>query len=384
MGDEASKQRRVDAVPSATKKTPKTAAARAAAKGANPQRGGAAPSKLSDAATTSQRKDPPSAQAAESKKASPSTKCMAYKSLERDIVHKMRTLCNDSTNHSLCDCTWSIGKRKVVFHAVAALFAIHSPDLDRILKEHKAEPIVFEDITPDVFRFVRQYFYSLNPVISLENIADIFYAAQKWNISHLIAAAKQFVDEISEINDLVLVLSQLHARKLSDECDRIIASRHLLEERAAIKVLQCENLKTLPTELMIRLLRHDGIKMAEETIFERCATWAQWKEKVAVANKSGQESISLVTTEEAAIEGWDEEEETDWKQIIQPLLPHIRFPVMNGEYFTSHVVDMKILSTDDCTLIMQFLFTQKENDNLKYSTKKRVTPTPTNKAADSR
>ena len=160
--------------------------------------------------------------------------------------------------------------------------------------------------------------------------------------------------------------------------------------------------------------------MAEETIFERCTTWyvmdcylwifeflnfgplflyqnpyretpyvfgsiyllstlyalqfrAQWKEKVAVAKKSEQKSLSLVTTEEAKIEGWDDEEETDWKQIIQPLLPHIRFPIMNGEYFTSNVVDMKILSTDDCTLIMQFLFTQKENDALKYSTKKRFT-----------
>ena len=102
---------------------------------------------------------------------------------------------------------------------------------------------------------------------------------------------------------------------------------------------------------------------------------AQWKGKVTVAKKSEQKSISLFTTEEAKIEGWDDEDETDWRRIIQPLLQYIRFPIMNGEYFTSKVVDMKILSTDDCTLIMQFLFTQKENDALKYSTKKRYIPT---------
>jgi len=296
---------------------------------------------------------------------------MAYKSLETDIQHKMQTLCNDSTNQSLCDSTWEIGQRKVQFHVVSALFAIHSADLDDILKEHRSKTIVFEDVTPDCFRFLREYFYSLNPVINLSNIADIFYAAHKLKVAHLIEAAKQFIDECAGINELVLVLSQLHARKLYQECDRIIAKRKLFEGQQAIEVLRCENLKSMPTELMIRLLRYDSTRMDEEIIFEKCTKWAQWKEKVALAKKSEQKSISLVITEEAHIDGWDDEEETDWKRIIQPLLPHIRFPIMNGEYFTSNVVDMKILTTDDCTLIMQFLFTQKENDALKYSTKKR-------------
>ena len=214
---------------------------------------GAANSKLSDPASAPQLKaQPPPPLGNEYKKPSPTKKCMAYKSLETDIQHKMQTLCNDSTNQSLCDSTWEIGKKKVQFHVVSALFAIHSTDLDDILKEHKSKTIVFEDVTPECFRFLRQYFYSLNPVISLQNIADIFYAAEKLKVSHLIVAAKQFIDECAGINDLVLVLSQLHARKLYQECDRIIATRRLFEGQQAIKVLQCENLKTMPTQLMIR------------------------------------------------------------------------------------------------------------------------------------
>ena len=92
------------------------------------------------------------------------------------------------------------------------------------------------------------------------------------------------------------------------------------------------------------------------------------------ARKSNSKSICLVTTEDCKISGWEDVHETEWQQIIQPLLPHIRFPIIKGEYFTAHVVDMKILSTDDCTLIMQYLFTQKENEDLKYSTKKRFVP----------
>merc|ERR1712087_990963 len=195
-------------------------------------------------------------------------------------------------------------------------------DLDEVLRDHKAQseqsehsgtqsgqPIVFADLTPDCFRFLREYFYSLNPLISLQNIADIFYAADKLKIGHLLVAAKQFIDECADINDLVLALSQLHARKLYAECDRIIANRHLFEGSQAIKVFRCENLKTMPTELMIRLLRYNSTQMAEETIFERCTTWAEWKEKVAIAENSEEKSISLVTTEEAHIDGWDDEQE---------------------------------------------------------------------------
>ena len=218
----------------------------------------------------------------EFKQPSPTKKCMAYQSLEVDITSKMKALCNASSNQSLSDATFELGTKKQVFHVVAALFAIHSSSLDEILKNHKEEDesIVFEDITPDCFQFMRQYFYSLNPIISLKNISDIFYAADKLKIVHLIEAAKQFISEIAGINDLVLVLSQLFARKLYAECDRIIASRRLFEDQSAIEVLKSENLKTLPTELMIRLLRYDSTRMPEETIFERTVTWAKWQEKV--------------------------------------------------------------------------------------------------------
>merc|ERR1711994_555503 len=63
---------------------------------------------------------------------------------------------------------------------------------------------------------------------------------------------------------------------------------------------------------------------------------------------------------------------TEWKRIIKPLLPYIRFPTMKGEYFASQVVDTNILSSDDCALIMQYLFTRRGNAALKYSIKGRT------------
>merc|ERR1712013_598953 len=75
----------------------------------------------------------------------------------------------------------------------------------------------------------------------------------------------------------------------------------------------------------------------------------------------------------------DEEEEavaveTDWKELIQPLLLFVRFPIMAGEYFAAQVVELQLISADDCTFIMQYLLTSKESKALKYSTKRRAIP----------
>ena len=51
---------------------------------------------------------------------------------------------------------------------------------------------------------------------------------------------------------------------------------------------------------------------------------------------------------------------------------YIRFPIMAGGYFASNVFEMKLLSSEDSTLIMQWQFTKKDNQALKYSTKMRV------------
>merc|ERR1712003_174179 len=67
-----------------------------------------------------------------------------------------------------------------------------------------------------------------------------------------------------------------------------------------------------------------------------------------------------------------EEENQDWKNVIVPILPYIRFPIMTGVYFASNVFEMDLLSSEDSTLIMQWQFTKKDNDALKYSTKIRV------------
>ena len=42
--------------------------------------------------------------------------------------------------------------------------------------------------------------------------------------------------------------------------------------------------------------------------------------------------------------------------------------------YTANVVELKLLSADDCTYIMQNLLTGKESKSLKYSTKKRTHP----------
>lgn len=109
--------------------------------------------------------------------------CYYYPSLEQDIQFKMQSLCNDASNSGLCDASFCIGVNKQMFHVVSALFAVHSTELDDLFRRHEDRTIMFEDITVDCFQFLRLYFYGLNPVIPLEDVSDILYAANKLKVN---------------------------------------------------------------------------------------------------------------------------------------------------------------------------------------------------------
>jgi len=306
--------------------------------------------------------------------------CHSYPSLLADVTKKYRSLCNDSSNQSLCDASFEIGDKKQVFHVVAALFAIHSVALNEMLAEHKSQGhgqlIVIDDITSDCFIFLRQYFYSLNPLMSLDNISDVLYAATKLKVASLVETAKQFITEVTGVNDLLLILAELHQRRLYDEVDRQISDRRLFQDAAA--VFGCENYKALPTELMIRLLQHDQNYLAEERVFEKVVTWAKFHQQhfrelytASMYKCSLDPRRSTKAKEETTQEEIVQMERGGWQHIIQPLLPFVRFPVMDGGYFAENIVDLKILSSDDTTLIMQFFFCQENKDTLKYGVKPR-------------
>merc|ERR1712126_527737 len=160
-------------------------------------------------------------------------------------------------------------------------------------------------------------------------------------------------------------------------------------------VFHSEKLHGLPKELMIRLLKtatfQSDLRMTEEQIFEKCTSWAKYQAEMKHIEESRAESESRSGNNSrrgsrsstpsrdigggiGGVGGGDDvkmQDPDEWKRIIQPLLPSIRFPTMKGEYFASKVVNTRILSSDDCSLIMQYIFTQKPHSELKYGTQQR-------------
>ena len=196
---------------------------------------------------------------------------------------------------------------------------------------------------------------------------------------------KKFILCIENTNELIGIISRLHRLRFHEFCDHIITSRHLFED--ANDVFLAENLNTLPQEIMIRLLKTATIqtdKMTEEMIFEKCVIWAKWHAQI---QKINHQHVTIPDDDDA--EGKMEEPQdvadaldgassssvssgvSDWKQKIKPLLEWIRFPLMSGDYFASKVVNMNILTSDDCGLVMQYLLNRKPNKNLKYSSRRR-------------
>jgi len=206
-------------------------------------------------------------------------------------------------------------------------------------------------------------------------------------ISSLIEATQEFILAVKPVgqgvDDLLLILSILHALTLRDMCNQVILANKLNEDAA--KVFHSRNLNMLPTELMIRLLQQatfQNIKLTEEAVFEKCVGWAK-HHAAKHAEGASDEEVNLYEPDAHLVEADDSDDEKEpvverdpknWKSVIQPLLPNVRFPNMQGKYFAATVVELKLLSADDCTYIMQCLLTGKESKSLKYSTKKRTHP----------
>ncbi len=48
-------------------------------------------------------------------------------------------------------------------------------------------------------------------------------------------------------------------------------------------------------------------------------------------------------------------QETDYREYLRPLLPYIRFPLMDGVFFTSNILPLQILPHSSATSLVQFL-----------------------------
>lgn len=347
----------------------------------------------------------------------------------------MQSLCNDSTNHAHCDTTFQIGIHQRKFNVIGSLFALHSPVLSQMLKSCSHNTIAIDDITSDAFDFLRSYIYGLNPTMfrpfslcieyrvsvhvflmisdplitlnmfphdlhtlispterhmandkhsSTKSVSDILYASHKLQITPITKVVKRFILCIADTNELIGTISRLHRLQFDEFCDHIISSRRLFED--ANDVFLSENLNTLPRAIMVRLLQTATIqtdKMTEEMIFEKCVIWAKWHAQIQRINHRQQRSIPDDDAEGKMEEVLDSRQSQDggtnpslvvvgdWKEEMKPLLEWIRFPLMSGDYFASKVVNMKILTSDDCGLVMQYLLNRRPNKNLKYSSRRR-------------
>jgi len=343
--------------------------------------------------------------------------------LERDIRIKLLSLCNDTMNASLCDATFQVGEDRQIFHVISALFAIHSPELNRLLTTHhhhhsKHEMIPLLDITADSFAFLRRYVYGLNSVVSLrKDISEILYASSKLKMKSLTDAIIAFIVSMESVQDLVMILCTLHQRGLHDIVSRVIEQNPIWKDtdQYALDLFQSkEQFCVLPQELMMRVISkdpmHSDIPLSEDVIFTKCILWAKYQAKCALRGDSNGDHqnhqiprslrdgprasggpgsphspLSPGSPRSPGSDGTAGDYSSrplsrrmcrnpDWKSMIQPLIPYIRFPTMDRSFFAAHVIPSGLLPAEDCKSILQFMTSENEDislHRLKYNERPR-------------
>eukprot|EP01084_Bolivina_argentea_P034165 63231_1 len=151
----------------------------------------------------------------------------SFNTLNIYVRSNFEKLCDEK----FCDVTFKVGEQGKEYHALRALFAIHSRVFETMLYgsmiESSLDSIELQDIKPNTFEFLRLFCYGLDPVLNAKNVVGILQCSDKYLIEPLKKACIQYISSINitsdgNSSDFLKLLIQLNHYNLTDKIVEII------------------------------------------------------------------------------------------------------------------------------------------------------------------
>ncbi|KAL3858385.1 hypothetical protein ACJMK2_012976 [Sinanodonta woodiana] len=224
--------------------------------------------------------------------------------------------------------------RSCVFYAMLCGPLHNSPNEIRII-----------DIEPEIFKQVLTFIYSEDITIGPDNVLAVLYTAKKYSIQSLIDRCLRFLKINMTTYTVCTILENANIYddvQLKEKCLKFIF-------RQPKAVFQNSDLSELSENSMIEIIKSDDLALSEQEIFEGLQRYAHDK-----CQKHGIEP----TTENK-------------KHMLGGLLQHVRFPLMNGEYFTDIVSETGYLpEQEELKLLKHFVKPQQSIDGFNMEKRK--------------
>ncbi|XP_045172289.2 BTB/POZ domain-containing protein 6-like [Mercenaria mercenaria] len=228
-----------------------------------------------------------------------------------------------------------LGSRSCVFYAM-----FFGP-----LSGNTGMEITIPDMTPEQFSGLLQYLYTEEVKVDLDNVLPLLYAAKKYCVQSLIDKCLNTLKRNMVPENVCTVMENAHIfgnNELKTRCFNLI-----IQETE--RVFQAEDLAELCNECFISIIKEDSIPVSEAIVFEAVLKFAKGK---------CERSISEATPD-------------NMKAAVANVMPHVRFPLMDKEYFTNVVISTGLLTEpQELKLCRYFLNPRPENAG-DFNTKKR-------------
>ncbi|CAG7824979.1 unnamed protein product [Allacma fusca] len=233
------------------------------------------------------------------------------------------------------DVTFNVGEGSSSrrFRAHKLILAISSPVFSAMFYGTiKCEDCIsITDCKPDAFRILLQFAYKNELAVGEVQLAlDVLYAARKYSMRLL--EDECFVYLCGNVSfDSVFAVKEA-AEKYQLPALESICKEYI--EDHSHDVLKF-HYPYLNRDTLLQFIQNDRLNIKELDLFQIIVDWADQE------------------CERLQLESSDESK----RQLLEPLLPHIRFPTMTAADFADHVVPTEILSTCEIAQILTYIST---------------------------
>jgi hypothetical protein len=198
--------------------------------------------------------------------------------------------------------------------------------------------IQLKGISPETFEFIRKVCYGIPGELNMENVADILFVAQKYLFEGLTQECMDFIfdaaveEEPTIINEksMIQLLNSLFDYQLDNVWEKLLYDNTKWMNR----LIKSSEFKLLKCGIVQKLFQSSQLNFTEEFLWDKCVEWSQFQT---------QQLPSL-----------EDDMKYSWQQYIKPLIPYIRFPIMERTFFVKQVMPTNALSKDELIDIMAY------------------------------
>ncbi|VDO06381.1 unnamed protein product [Rodentolepis nana] len=271
-----------------------------------------------------------------------------------------------------------------------------SKNLNSLEKETRRQPLVFnpsssqinpnnpievhvDDVSPVAFINMLRFIYTDEIQIDASNVFQTLYVSKKYAINGMENACFEFLSQSISVENAFLVLSHanfFNEQQLAQKCLEVI-------DKNTARVFDTEDFLTADKDLLLNILERDTLCIRESRLFTSILKWAKAEylriigTESEISSPSSTEapqpttssiqspssnslSRSNITASQATeLPNLSNVPQDSLRQILQPLLPHIRFPQMSIEEFANLVVPSGVLCNDMVVKIFQYFIAAK-------------------------